>query len=366
MSAPRGAEILAAGMVTSVGLDAVRTAAAVRAGLSRFHESAIQDRRGEPIVLATVPDADLPRLHPSLAQDPRMTPRHGRMLCLAASALREALQPVSRAERVPLLLSLPEDLPGRRPFGAPSFLRWLGVQADLELAWDRSAVFSLGRAGGIAALEEALRRLSGLSDSHVLVGGVDTHLDRGLLDALDREGRLRGAGRMDGFTPGEGAGFVLVAPVGSAARDGRAPLASIDAAAMGREPGHRYSEEPYLGDGLDAALRALFAALPEDIGKVRTVHAGLNGEHFHAKEWGVAAIRHAGRLAEDLAVEHPADCLGDPGAALAPLLIGLAALGAQRGYRRPPCLVWCASDLQPRGAALLRAAGAMNADGRRR
>ena len=63
----------------------------------------------------------------------------------------------------------------------------------------------------------------------------------------------------------------------------------------------------------------------------------------------------AERFAENFEVEHPADCLGDAGAALGPILLGLAALGLEKGYRGSPCLVWSTSDREPRGAALLQA-----------
>jgi 3-oxoacyl-[acyl-carrier-protein] synthase-1 len=343
-------------MATAVGMSAPTTAASVRAGVSRFHETDLEDRRGEPIVMAMLPDEALPPLDGALERDPWMTALQARMLRIAAGALRETLDAaISRVERIPLLLAVPEPLPGRSPPVAPGFLRWLGVQAGVDLAWERSRAFPLGRAGGIAALGDALARIASLSDPYVLVGGVDSYRDPDLLDALDKEGRIRAAGVTDGFIPGEGAGFVLLASDGRATQQSRAALARVDAAAIDRERGHRYATEPYRGDGLDGALRALFEAVSGGSEPVHTVYAGLNGEHFHAKEWGVASIRHQPHFAEDLAIEHPIDCLGDTGAALAPLMIGLAALGAQRGYRRSPCLVWCSSDLETRGAALVRA-----------
>ena len=88
---------------------------------------------------------------------------------------------------------------------------------------------------------------------------------------------------------------------------------------------------------------------------MRCVYAGLNGEGLVAKEWGVAYLRSAERFAEGFEVEHPADCLGDAGAALGPILLGLAAIGLEKGYREGPCLVWSTSDREARGAALLRA-----------
>jgi 3-oxoacyl-[acyl-carrier-protein] synthase-1 len=360
VTARRGVEIAAVGMTTSLGLTAARTAASVRAGIARFAETSIYDDRGAPLVMALVPDDDLPPLVATLAG--ALSARTERMVRLVGAALREAivgapdteaLATGPRPDLIPLLLALPEQLPGQPAPAGAEVLAAIAAQSGLDFNLKRSRVFPSGRAGGFLALSEAIERLSSLADGYVVVGGVDSPLDDGLIDALIDEGRLRAEGVLDGFIPGEGAAFLLLAPEGTCQRRlDREPLARIDGAALGREKGHRYSAEDYLGEGLDEALRGLFAASPS-ASPIRTVYAGLNGESFHAKEWGIAALRHRARFAEGLRIEHPADCLGDPGAAMAPLLLALAALGIQGGYRQAPCLVWSSSDLEPRGAALL-------------
>jgi 3-oxoacyl-[acyl-carrier-protein] synthase-1 len=47
--------------------------------------------------------------------------------------------------------------------------------------------------------------------------------------------------------------------------------------------------------------------------------------------------------------------MGDAGAATGAIMLGLATLGIQKGYRQDPFLVWCTSDREPRAAALLQA-----------
>ncbi len=351
--APRGAEILAVGMTTSVGMTAQTTAASVRAGVSLFRETSILDRRFNPIVMATVPDVDLPPLAAALEAAAGLTTRQMRMLRLAGAALRESLSGMERPDRIPVLLAAPEPHPGRPAIVEPRFLEQLAVQADVPFNIQRSRVFPRGRAAGFAALAEAIERIASGNDGYVLVGGVDSHLDLYMLGTLDLEERIRADGVFDGFIPGEGAAFLLLTSLGNGARIGRAPVARIDGAAIADEPGHRYSEEIYRGDGLDLAFRGLFASTA---GTVQTVYAGLNGESFNAKEWGVAYMRHRERFAEDFAIEHPADCLGDTGAALGPMLVGLAAIGVMKGYRHWPCLAWSSSDQAERGAAMVSGA----------
>ncbi|MEY4512751.1 MAG: 3-oxoacyl-(acyl carrier protein) synthase [Pseudomonadota bacterium] len=90
---------------------------------------------------------------------------------------------------------------------------------------------------------------------------------------------------------------------------------------------------------------------------VRTCFAGLNGESFGAKAWGVAHTRHHPLFAPDLTFEHPADSYGDVGAATATLLLALADETLRNEQRRGPALVWAASDRGSCGAAYLAAAG---------
>lgn len=205
------------------------------------------------------------------------------------------------------------------------------------------------------AIHTAVERLRSVSDGYVVIGGVDSYLDLHLLATLDMEDRIRAMGNFDGFTPGEGAAFLLLTTRETARRAKHDALARIDGAAWAEESGHRYSQDFYRGDGLDKAFQRVFADVPTEWGPTATVYAGFNGEHFHAKEWGVAHLRHREHFVENVRIEHPADSLGDIGAALGPALVGLSAIGMQRGYRRAPCLVWCSSDKAERAAALLSA-----------
>ena len=109
---------------------------------------------------------------------------------------------------------------------------------------------------------------------------------------------------------------------------------------------------PYRGEGLAQAFQSLFGQLRQP-DPVRTIWAGLNGESFWAKELGVAYLRNSQRFEEPVRMEHPADGLGDAGAALGPIMVGLAAEALHREYRRGPCLVYCGSDREQRVTVLL-------------
>jgi 3-oxoacyl-[acyl-carrier-protein] synthase-1 len=346
----RGAWIHGVGMTTPLGLRAAATAAAVRGGISRLRESAIINRKGAPMILATLADAALPPLAARLAVRHDLTSRQLRMLRLATHALQEVASMLVPGERPPLLLAGPESHPKKPvpPLGV-GFPELLALQTGVCLDEGRSETSSRGRAGGLELLGRAMELLHSRRATSVLVGGVDSHLDTGLLGLLDEEGRVHADEVLDGFVPGEGAAFLLlssrkVLPTSKA-------LAFVSAPGTGAEQGHRYSAEPYLGDGLADSIRAAVGSasgLP-----VRTVLSSFNGESFGGKEWGVAFIRNREAFHTELRMEHPADCFGDLGAACGPVLVGLAALGLKKRYLPGPCLAWCSSEGAPRAAALV-------------
>lgn len=331
------AEITAIGMVTPVGLSAPASAAAIRAGISGVRLSSHRDRQGHKIPMGLVPSVN--------------GSRFDRLIALGASALGEVMEADPIDEPVTLLLGTPEDQRFVAVVDGAALLDAIAKRSGARVDRASSAAFPSGRAAGIIALREALRRIDAGEAKRVIVGGVDSHAEDALLDRLEETDRLKTSTNMEGIIAGEGAAFLVLSAVGTASAKGRSEPAVIAAASIAEEPGHVGSAAPFLGDGLSAAIRDVFAKVPG--ARAKTVYAGLTGDYLSGKEWGVASIRAKASFADRLRVEHPVDAVGDPGAALGPLLIGLATIGVARGYRRSPCLVWCSSEGAPRGAALI-------------
>jgi 3-oxoacyl-[acyl-carrier-protein] synthase-1 len=315
--------------------------------------TSVYDKRFQPFTMGLVPDEALPPLAPPLEEVVGLTSRQMRMLRLGAVALQEVLKGVEGVAAIPVLLGTAEALPGRADPAGELFLTQLATQAGITFNLQRSKVFPQGRAAGLIALKEGIERIVSGQATQVIVGGVDTYLDLYLLGTLDMEGRILAEGVMDGFVPGEGAGFLLLASDKVLSAEQK-PMARVVAVATGVEKGHRYSEEVYRGDGLAGTMQMLFESAPPSSELVRTVYAGFNGENFWAKEWGVAYLRSKDKFDETFRTEHPVDCFGDPGAALGPVTVGLAAIGMQKGYLDGPSLIWCSSDREPRAAALVQ------------
>lgn len=343
--------IASAGVVSPIGLSLAETAASARARVARVREIEWRDRRFEPFIVGAVPDDGLPDLAAELADMP-LQYRESRMLRLAHVALEEALAPLQgRQGAIPLLLGLPEQLT-TVPLQPALFLERLALQVNGLLDLGRSVAVPRGRAGGLMAMREAAARVARGDSPFVLVGGADCLVDLHVLGVLDGQGRVRNEINSDGFSPSEGAAFLLLSLASTAASHGLKPLASVLGCAHGHEPGHLYSEEKYLGDGLSGAFASLLEETPPPK-LIGCVYSSFNGERYWAREYGVARLRHADAFMPEHPMEHPAECFGDMGAAQGSALAALAAHGVHHGYRHAPCLVFASSDYGDRAASLL-------------
>lgn len=340
------------GMVTPVGLSVGESVASVRAGTARFLLTDWRDRRFEPFTVAEVIEGGLDDLEESLAKEPDLTFRELRLLRLASRPFRECVSRVlQKLQGITVLLALPEVETGIA-LDRGVFLSRLERQVGHSFDSRRSIATFRGRAGGIAAIGDAVRRIRGRELDFVLVGGIDSYRDPYLLATLDLERRVKTSEHLDGFIPGEGAGFVLLASREAATKVGIASLASVYAVTEGFEEGHLYSETPYLGEGLARAFRALFESTPREA-RIDAVYSSMNGESHWAKEWGVGYVRNPERFSSSPRLHHPADCWGDTGAACAPLLVALAVRALPLSEPGTLSLVYCSSDRGQRAALTL-------------
>lgn len=348
---PADVAIVGCGMMTSVGLSAKETAASTRSRTARLTSIELRDSRFQPIAAGVVPEDALPPLESALDKLP-LTYRESRMLRLATPALIEALKPIGKAAgAVPILLGLPE-LHTTIPIDPAQFLNRLAAQSGASLDLAKSRTFVQGRAAALLALDEACQRLTQGKVPFIVAGGVDCNVDLYILGTLDMQQRVRTDFNPDGFAPGEGASFVLLTTAELARQRGFDVLAKVTATAATKEEGHIYSEQPYTGEGLAAAFEKLFASAKPPA-PIECVYVSFNGEHYWAKEFGVAILRNREHFADPHRTEHPAECFGDLGAAHGAAMLALAALDAKKAGAKAVTLVSSSSDLGDRAVALL-------------
>jgi len=341
------AYIMGVGMVTPVGDNAKMTASSVRAGINRFSASPVYNKDSNFMTMALVPKDAIPPIDYRLQAKDDLLANQRRMLRMAQHAVKEALKNYPEDKTIPLFIAVPETLPDMEDAVCAKFLDYFIKQTGVK-AEEQKILFPDGRAGGIKAIDAAIKYLAEGHSDFALVGGTDSYWDEPLLDMLDEGNRVLADGVTDAFAPGEGAGFLLLASENIAMSIKNGPLIAISAPGIAEEPGHRYSEETYKGDGLAEAFTQALENFDGE--RIQTIFASLNGEHFGAKEYGVACIRNSDKIEENVTTEHPADCFGDIGAAFAPVLIGLSAIGLSKGYIKGPTMTYCSSELQHRGA----------------
>lgn len=336
--------VVGVSMLTPLGDSEKMTSAALDAGVSVVEASQFANKHFESIKMADVPEAALAPLAQSVLEAfPHISGREKRLLRLCDGALSAELRERLGDKPVTLFLAGPEQLfPHVAGAGmGPHFLEALSCQLDLAIDLQASRKFALGRAGVIAAIDHAFKYMAVTGVAQVLIGGVDTYRDHTVLASLDAQDRIAAQGVMNGFAPGEAAAFLLLSALPAGAEE-KAPRLRLSNPGLGEEPGHWYSEEPYLGNGLADAVRI---AVKTHQKPIQAVYSSMNFEHFWAKELGVALTRNASAMEEGYQIEHPADCFGDIGAAFTAVVIGVLTVKPPGSY-----LVYGSSDGAPRSA----------------
>ena len=355
-------------MRTPVGAHAVQTAASVRAGVNRF-------RRWPHFGITTGGEDDgltASFLAPDLGDDPWTA----KVWSLVEQPLAEAiaaagLEGARAPARVATIIALPVwEEPAERETededededdaAAGSALDELAASLREDLPWclraggDRGALelLCLGTCGGLAAVGRAVERLARKDVDACVVGGIDSFLDQDRLERLLADGRLKVPATSSGLIPAEGAGFVVLERTSSAQRRGAAILARIAGVALERDEAWR-PDVPVTAAGLSRCLRVAVDSLQGSGGATAVIN-DLNGERWRFLEWALAETRCLGTLPRGWRLWHPADCLGDVGAAFGPIAVGLAARAFARRYAGGGgVIVTAASDSGERGAVAL-------------
>lgn len=345
MSAPL--EVVAVGARTPVGFTAASSAAAVRAGISRYAEYPFIDPRGERVVVAA--DALL---------ETRLEGRE-RILPMAGSVLEELEEQLGEKTlnggRLTVLLALPEARPGFSEDDAAWVVQSLEARLREKTSSVRVELAGRGHAGALAAVEQAMQACTEGRDLLFLVVGADSYHHSETFVWLERGRRFAQPGVRSGFTPGEGAGGLALMSAGLRRRLGLPRLALVRGAHTAREERLRESETGSFGVGMTEAVRGAVAGLDLAQEGVDTVYTDINGERYRSEEWGFVALR-APKVWRTPGYKAPSDCWGDVGAASGALGGVLAVRSFARGYARGPrALVLAGSDSGLRGAMLLQA-----------
>ncbi len=336
MSAPQIA-ILATGLVTSVGLGAPATCAAMRAKLTNPSATRFIDSNGEPIMA-----------HQVALQAPwRGIAKLARM---AAMAIEECLVdvPKRRWRDIPLLLCVAEtDRPGR-PEGLDDLL-FAEIESTLGARFSAaSVVVPHGRVAVAVALAQARAMIHERQAAQAVVAAVDSLVRWPTLIRYQQQDRLLMTGNSNGFMPGEGAGALRVGkPTGDA-------LLACTGFGFAMEQAHIESEQPLRAEGLSQAIRAALAEAGCRMHDMDLRIADLSGEQYYFKEAALAVSRTLRQRKAEFDIWHPSECTGEAGAVAGAAMIALADAACRKGFSAGPrTLAHMANDDGRRAAVTL-------------
>jgi len=330
--------ILRTGLVTSVGLTAPATCAAIRAGVTNPTETHFIDSTGTWVMAHQVP---LEQGHRGLT----------RLAKMAALALEECLAdtPLTDLVHLPVMLCVAErDRPGR----AAGLDSQLLPQIERELGArfsDKSLLVPHGRASVGAALVQARKLIEANVAPYVIILATDSLLSWPTLEAYDRSRRLLTSENSDGFMPGEGAGAVLVGPANK--------HAGLVCTGIGLavESAHIDSEQPLRGDGLAEAFKLALREAGCEMHELDFRIADLSGEQYYFKEAALAVARVMRVLKHGFDIWHPAECIGETGALAGAATIAVAEAACRKKYARGSnMLLHAAADSGQRVATILQ------------
>lgn len=329
--------IKSTGLVTSVGLSAPATCAAIRAKISNPTETRFIDSGGEWIMAHQVALEKPWRGRTKLAK-------------MAAMAIAECLENIERQEwaSIPLLLCVAEpERPGRleglddQLF--PDIEQELGTRFAPE-----SAIIAQGRVSVAIALAQARKLIHESGIPHVLVAATDSLLSWPSLSVYEREERLLTPRNSNGFMPGEGGGALLV---GGTAGAGELLCTGIG---FGMELAHIDSDEPLRAEGLTLAIKGALAEAGCEMHDLDYRITDLSGEQYYFKEAALALSRTLRKRKEEFDIWHPAESIGESGSVGGIAALAIANAAGRKAYSPGRnVLAHMANDRGQRSAAVL-------------
>jgi 3-oxoacyl-[acyl-carrier-protein] synthase-1 len=255
----------------------------------------------------------------------------GKLAELAAPAIQECLKAAKPAPSsdIPVLLGVASP---ERPY------RFDGLEEELlgEIAHrlgfrlhPASRVIPRDHVAAVVALRHARELISRTQATYCIVAGVDSLIQHELADHYLGKRRLLTSQNSNGFCPGEAGAAVLVGPARDASGDGLYVLGT----GLSLEEATIESEIPLRGDGLTQAIAEAFSDSGLTYDDLHYRITDLNGEHYKFKEMTLAMMRYQRKPKPKLFdLWHPIEHIGDVGAAIGPLVLGVALHAGQKGY----------------------------------
>jgi 3-oxoacyl-[acyl-carrier-protein] synthase-1 len=341
----RQLSVQSVGMVSSVGLDAPSSCAAVRARIARLEEIPFHDRAGQPIIAAPANEAVLHRQGYR-----RLAPMLARAIgeCMTRAGADAGRVP----DHVPLLVSIGD---AERPDYPPDIAQQL-LSTVQEVSGIRfppsSQVFCGGITGFFRTLALARQLLTEHATDACMVAAADSLLNAPALSWLEDGERLKTEVNSDGVIPGEAAAALWI----TRPQEDGTSLLDIAGFGFAEEKTVLEEDKPNLAEGLADALRSALDDAGAALHEIDFRVGGMTGERlaFMEASTAVARVQRVHKEAFELWV--PAEKLGDVGAALPACMMVVTAIGIAKGYAPGrSAVLYVSSSGTPRAACVVAA-----------
>lgn len=305
------------GLVTSLGFSAPSSLAAIRGCVANFseHETVMVNGDEYGTELSGAKVARLPEHVVS-----RGICGAYRAVALLAPAIRECTYGLSDN----MMRNAKWRLSFRTESGSGNFTEVLKLTLqDLaipEILSDDDSL-ALGRCRFFEDFIQACADLRSGTCHMAFVGCVDSLCETTVLEKLCEVDRLKSGTSAEGIIAGEAAGVILLELESHARNRNAAIQAYINSWGWGFETNPWTGSIRSAASGLSSAFREAFAKLPDRGKEIDMTIADLNGEQARAYEWGVTEGRIFPADDKIRELKHPADCVGDCGAAMGVVLL---------------------------------------------
>lgn len=296
---PEMIEIVSTGMVTAVGITAVASCAAIRAGITGFHEIPFIDGYGKFIVAAPARRAVPGKLGFYLLAN------------MAFLSIKECIGDDS-LDAVPVIVAVSEmERPGRPPQLDEKILHEIEKLLQQRLHRD-SCVIAGGGTASFLAIRRARQMFFDGRVKACLVCSVDSLINKEILRYLELHERLKTEGNPDGLIPGEAATCLYLSSVNRGEQEERVVIRGLGFA---HEDVTVSSDQPILGLGLANAMREALSNSNLSMEDIGFRISDVSGERYGFAESNYALARVLRIRKTRFDFLHCSDCIGEVGAA---------------------------------------------------
>ncbi|AKJ41636.1 hypothetical protein [Pragia fontium] len=337
--------VLKAGMVTPVGFNADCSCAAIRAGISGVSELYLMEYEG-----------GVNPLRGGKTEIPQWWDSLDKLVDLVCPAIWECLSVISEGEynNIPILLGV--SLPETQFFGACTDELLYKIEKKLNIPHHPlSKIFPYGQTSAINGISLASELLESGYISYCIVAGTDSYLQKKSTDYYIENNRIITQNNSNGFFPGEAGSAILLALSEHNNSQSGMNIISIGKA---EESAYYLSEKSFMANGMTQAIKQAVNDAQIKPENILCRLTDINGEHYKFHESNIAVGRLNSIGSEDgvdMDIWHPIEFTGEIGAAIVPLLLGLALDAGQKGYAPGKYLLFhVGNDKEDRGALITR------------